>query len=201
MVDIRRLQRAIGLTFFVVGMIAAALIFTEVQILNGVYHISNLTLRFQGYPWWTERITLQSCFVNPGPNDNCGFVNYAQGLVISLVLSFLGFFDWQSSQGISAGREARLRALGLSLLLFGLLIASVVFWQVQILNSQYHIGSMTLSFEGFPYGGQEVLGSACVFGTNPYECVFFNYDQLLYLSALAALGGFLLWEYLKPSDS
>jgi hypothetical protein len=190
----RGLVPSLGLLLFVSGMIVAVLIFTEVQFLNGIYHVGAVAFSFDGYPSWGERLTAQTCFAG-AQGDNCGFLNYAQGLVISLATSFAGFLLWRLYSTKEADERLDLApSLGLTLLLFGLLIASVVFFEVQVLNGVYHLGHTTVYFEGFPYGTQEVLGSSCLAGSNIYSCSLFNYDQLLFLSGGGAFVGLLLWH-------
>ncbi len=177
-------------------MVVATLIFTEVQFLNAIYHVGAVVFRFDGYPSWGERLTAQTCFAG-AQGDNCGFLNYAQGLAISLTASFAGFLLWRlySTKG-EDGRLDLAHSLGLTLLLFGLLVASVVFFEVQVMNGIYHLGGTTVYFGGFPYGTQEVLGSSCLVGSNTYSCSFFNYDQLLFLSGGGAFVGLLLlWHF------
>jgi len=194
----QRLRSAVGLALFTFGMLAAAIIFVEVQLLNVVYHLGGSVIQAQGYPWWGERMTFQSCFVDPGPGPNCGFINYAQGLVIALAVSIVGFMVWQGSRpGSRSTGGLPLNAIGSALLVFGVLISSLVFVEVQALNGVYHYGQYAVYFQGFPLGGQEVLGSACILGADIYHCAFFNYDQLMFAAAAAAFIGFVLWDYTK----
>lgn len=170
--------------------------------MSGVYHIGSVTLSLRGFPWWTEQVTKQTCFFGPGPDDNCGFLNYGQALAISLSVSFFALLAWLYLHEASASKERRLlRAAGLSLLSFGLLIATVVFAEVQVMNSIYRVGALTLRFEGFPFGGQEVLGSGCILGSDPLNCYFFNYDQLLLLAAVGTFVGLFLWLYSRDEGS
>ncbi|MDA4121366.1 MAG: hypothetical protein OK404_03040 [Thaumarchaeota archaeon] len=189
------LLRAVSLALFVFGLAGSVIIFTDVQVMNGIYHVGNVAYSARGFPWWTERVTEQLCFV-PGPNDNCGFINYGQALGLGLAASSIGFFLWEflSDTGMK-GRGRVFHALGLSLLLYGLLVASVIFAEVQFLNGIYQAGGLTLSFQGFPGGGQEALGSSCLVGADPFHCVWFSYDELLYLSSLAGFVGLILWGY------
>jgi hypothetical protein len=191
----RDLLRAASLALFVFGLIGSAVIFTDVQVMNGIYHFGNVTYSARGFPWWTERVTEQLCFVG-GPDDNCGFINYSQALGMALGASFIGFFSWQyfSDTGMR-GKGRGFHALGLSLLLFGILMASVIFVEVQFLNGFYQAGGSTVSFQGFPGGGQEVFGSSCLIGADPYHCAFFSYDEFLYISSLASFVGLVLWGY------
>jgi uncharacterized membrane protein len=188
---------AFSLALFIFGLIVGIAIFIDVQIMNGVYHIGSLALKTAGYPWWTERVTEETCFLGQSPDDNCGFLNYGQALIVSVILSFAGFFSWLYLQGPASRKYRFLRSLGLSLLLFGLLIAAVVYIDVQVMNGIYQIGGLTLKFDGFPYGGQEVFGAACIVGTNQYHCSLFSYDELLFLGAFGAFVGLILYRYSK----
>jgi hypothetical protein len=195
------LLRAVSLALFVFGFVGSTMIFTDVQVMNSIYHVGNVVYSARGFPWWTERVTEQLCFVG-GPDDNCGFINYGQALGMALGASFIGFFFWQylSDTGMR-GKGRVFHALGLSLFLYGILVASVIFVEVQFLNGFYQAGGLTLSFQGFPGGGQEVLGSSCLVGADPYHCAFFSYDELLYLSTLASFVGLVLWGYAHITEN
>jgi hypothetical protein len=197
-----RFASAFSLTLLVFGLLASVIIFVDVQVMSGVYHIGSVIFSSRGFPWWTERVTRQTCFFGPGPDANCGFLNYGQALAISLSVSFFALLVWLYLHEISASKEHRLlRAVGLSLLFFGVVIATVVFAEVQVMNSIYQVGALTLRFQGFPFGGQEVLGSGCILGSDPYNCHFFNYDELLVLAAVGAAAGLFLWLYSRDEQS
>jgi hypothetical protein len=186
---------AISLALFVFGLAAGTIVFIDVQLMNVIYHVGSVTVRTEGYPWWTEQLTGQSCLLGKSPDLNCEFLNYSQTLVISLALSFAGLFSSVYFQG-TGPRKLRLhRSAGLALLVFGLLIAAAVFIEVQVGNSVYTISGLNLKFEGFPFGGQEVLGANCVIGSDQYHCVLFNYDELLFGSGLGAFIGLVLFWY------
>lgn len=97
-------------------------------------------------------------------------------------------------------RPRLLKVIGLGLFVFAAAISAVVFAEVQLLNSAYHIGGATVSFSGFPYGTYQVATGTCLdrlpgwTADNPV-CGFFNYDQLLYLGLALSFGGFVLWRY------
>lgn len=192
--------RALSLALFAIGFVGAVIIFIDVQVMNGVYHFGSVTYSASGYPWWTERVTEQLCFVGAQPGDNCGFINYGQALALSLFMSFVGFMTWLTLDGIGPRRRL-LHAVGLSLMMYGLLIAVTVFIEVQVFNGVYRAGDLTLSFQGFPGGGQEVLGSSCLVGSDQYHCAFFSYDELLYLSSALAFVGLVFWGYSQITEA
>jgi hypothetical protein len=196
----RNYLRALSLALFAIGFVGAVIIFTDVQVMNGVYHVGSVTYSASGYPWWTERVTEQLCFVGARPGDNCGFINYGQALGLSLLASFVGFLTWLFLN-TTGPRRRLLHAVGLSLMMYGLLIAATVFIEVQVFNGVYRAGDLTLSFQGFPGGGQEVLGSSCLVGSDQYHCPFFSYDELLYLSSGLAFVGLILWGYSQITEA
>jgi hypothetical protein len=194
----KQLFSSFSFALFVFGLVMGAAVFIDVQVMNGVYHIGSFAIETAGYPWWTERVTEETCFLGQSPDDNCGFLNYGQAFVISVALSFIGFVSWLYLQAGTSNRKHRiLRALGLSLLLFGFLASAVVYIDVQVMNGIYQIGGVTLKFDGFPYGGQEVFGARCVVGSNQYHCSLFSYDELLVLGVFGAFVGLILYRYSK----
>lgn len=174
----RNLIGWLGLGTSIVGFAGTIFVFVRVQVLqaypfyDGVYGNSTLTFG----------------------------ITYTIGLEIFSCLALIGVFSLAYSQA-EGGREERLRAaVGRTLVVFGILVAVVVYVETQLLWGELAPGIKVwgglFGGGGYPWGTEQVAYNTCfVPSTVRGDCAFLNYNELFWFSILSALAGFVLGHW------
>jgi len=175
----------IGVANFAVFLSIAVYIFVLVQVLP------------PGGAWLASVIPFRGVY---GTTVLFSTITYSQTLEVSGALSFLGLFFYAYGRSRPLlGRVRLFRSLGVAMVVFGVLVALVIYAEIHVLWGEfwYGIKFANLYPQGFPWGTEQVAYNTCFIRGNftvdvTVNCSFLNYDELLYLSTLAALVGFYL---------
>ena len=93
-----RLRKALGETSLVSGVIVAGVVYVETRLLWGEVlpgvHVWPGLAGGGGYPWGTERVAYNTCFIPSAVRGDCEFLNYNELLLIGLVCALAGFMLW-----------------------------------------------------------------------------------------------------------
>jgi len=93
-----RLRKALGETSLVFGVIVAGVVYVETRLLWGEVlpgvHVWPGLSGGGGYPWGTERVAYNTCFIPSAVRGDCEFLNYNELLLIGLVCAVAGFMLW-----------------------------------------------------------------------------------------------------------
>jgi len=181
----------VGILIFAVGLCSATYIFVLVQILPPQDAWLASYLPFRGHDGGDA--------VLPG-------LNYTQLLEASGAASFFGLFLHAFGRSrLASNRRRVLGAFALPLKFFGTLIAAIVYTETHLLWGELWYGVKLLDVypQGFPWGNERVASNLCFFHGGDYiasygsHCWFFNYDQLLLVSVLAAVAGWVIsnWPF------
>ena len=180
--------KLLGIILSVFGLGVAAFLFFLIQILNS-------------YPFWDYingyRLSLYpftgvfgDITYLPFPFQ---FVRFTQLFDFSVVLAFIGLFVWQLSGSGKVSRKTILSASGFTLLVTGTICAVVVYLQIDVLTEKY------LPWGAYSWGSERVAYNTQFLG-GEYNCTFLNYSQLLYITVLTAIVGFLLWNHFSSNN-
>jgi hypothetical protein len=87
--------RAIGTVLLILGAVISVVVYAETrlvwgEILPGVHLWQGLP-GGGGYPWGTEQVAYNTCFVRSGTADDCIFLNYNELFWISVLSAIAGF--------------------------------------------------------------------------------------------------------------
>jgi hypothetical protein len=116
------------------------------------------------------------------------FLKYTQLFDIGVALAFIGLFIWKLSGSGKVTRKTILSASGFTLLVTGTICAVIVYLQIDVLTGKH------LPWGAYAWGTERVAYNTQFMGAE-YNCTFLNYTQLLYLSVLMAIIGFILWNH------
>ena len=165
----------LGLCFTFAGFAGAIFVFLEVQVL-------------QSYPFHAGASGDEPLF--PG-------ITYTVGLEGFAILAFFGTLAWSYSRA-EGGRTTRLeKATGDTLLVFGILVALIVYVETRILWGEVlpgvHVWQGLLGGGGYPWGAEQVAYNTCFVSSAVLgDCVFLNYDELFWMATTCAIAGFIL---------
>jgi hypothetical protein len=133
-------------------------------------------------------------------------LSYIQLLEFSGAGSAVGlFFYAYGREGSSRGWRRVLLSLATPLKAFGISLAAIVYTETHLLWGElwYGVKLVDVYPQGFPWGNERVASNTCFLHGADYipsygaYCWFFNYDELLLVSVVAAVAGFLLSHYLR----
>ena len=170
----------LGMILFLLGLGLAAYLFFLIQILNSYPfwdYINGYRLQLKPFTAVYGDITYL-----PSPLQ---FLKYTQLFDISVALAFIGLFIWKLSGSGKVTRKTILSASGFTLLVTGTICAVIVYLQIDVLTSKH------LPWGAYAWGSERVAYNTQFMGAE-YNCTFLNYTQLLYLSVLMAIIGFIL---------
>ncbi|MGA3059051.1 MAG: hypothetical protein ABSD92_01650 [Candidatus Bathyarchaeia archaeon] len=178
----------LGLTLFLIGLTLAGFLFFLIQIMNS-------------YPFWDYingyRLNLgffTGIFGDisylPAPFQ---FFKFTQVFDFSLALAFVGLFIWELSSPGKVNKKTVASALGFTLLVTGVICAVIVYLQIDVLTGR------NLPWGSYAWGSERVAYNTQFLGSE-YNCTFLNYTQLLYISVIIALAGFIIWNLQKKPE-
>jgi hypothetical protein len=109
-----KLERAVGGTSLVFGILVAGVGYVETrllwgEILPGIHVWGGLT-GGGGYPWGTEQVAYNTCFVPSLVRGDCEFLNYNELLLIALLCAMVGFVLWHGVSEESIARPGKLES-------------------------------------------------------------------------------------------
>jgi len=142
----------------------------------------------QAYPFYNGVFGNEQLF--PG-------VTYTVGLEIFALLAFTGVFAWFYSR-TEGGRRQRLgEGAGSTLLVFGILVAGIVYVETCLLWGNVvpgiHVWSGLPGGGGYPWGSEQVAYNTCFIASAVSgDCTFFNYDELFWLAVACIIAGFVM---------
>ena len=178
----RNLVGWLGLGTCFLGFAVSVFVFVRVQVL-------------QAYPFYEGVYGNEPLL--PG-------ITYTIGLEIFSSIALIGLFVWAYSQA-EGEREERLRAaVGRTLLVFGVLVALVVYVETQLLWGQLvpgiHVWGGLPGGGGYPWGTEQVAYNTCfVSSAVKWDCTFINYNDLFWFAFLCAVVGYVL-EFWPRTD-
>ena len=90
-----RTIKAIGSVLLVLGVLVAAVVYTETrlvwgEVLPGIHLWQGLP-GGGGYPWGSERVTYNTCLLPVDKTVNCGFLDYDQLFWIASISALVGY--------------------------------------------------------------------------------------------------------------
>ena len=124
-------------------------------------------------------------------------ITYTVGLEAFAILAFAGTLAWSYSRA-EGGRRTRLeKATGDALLVFGILVALIVYVETRILWGEIlpgvHLWQGIPGGGGYPWGTEQVAYNTCFVSSAVLgDCAFLNYDELFWLAMSCAIAGFIL---------
>lgn len=180
----RSLSCWFGLCTTVAGFAGAIFLFLRVQVL-------------QAYPFYSGVFGTESLF--PG-------ITYTVGLEILALLAFFGEISWSYSRA-RGGRGSRLgKAVGNTLLVFGILVAGIVYVETRLLWGEIvpgiHVWPGLPAGGGYPWGTEQVAYNTCFISSAVRgDCTFLNYNDLFWLAVACAIGGFVMRNSFSDSSN
>ena len=179
----RNLIGRLGLGGSIVGFAGAVFVFARVQVL-------------QAYPFHDGVYGNQALLFG---------VTYTAGLEIFSCLALIGLFSRTYARAAGGPRERLIEALGFTLLVSGILAASVVYVETSLLWGNLapgiHLWGGLSGGGGYPWGTERVAYNTCFISSKVQgDCTFLNYNELFWLALLCALLGFVLmyWPKAEP---
>lgn len=173
----------LGIFLFLLGSGLSAYLFFLIQILNSYPfwdYVNGYRLQLKPFTAVYGDITYL-----PSPFQ---FLKYTQLFDIGVALAFIGLFIWKLSGSGKVNRNMILSASGFTLLVTGTICAVIVYLQINVLTGK------NLPWGAYAWGTERVAYNTQFMGAE-YNCSFLNYNQLLYLSVLMAIVGFILWNH------
>ena len=165
----------LGLCGSLVGFSGTIFVFVRVQVL-------------QSYPFFNGVFGNEQLF--PG-------VTYTVGLEIFALLALIGVFAWFYSR-TEGGRRQRIgEGAGSTLLVFGILVAGIVYVETCLLWGNVvpgvHVWPGLPGGGGYPWGSEQVAYNTCFIASAVSgDCTFFNYDELFWLAVAFTIAGFVM---------
>jgi len=166
-----------------VGFAGATFVFLEVQIL-------------QAYPFYNGVSGNEPLF--PG-------ITYTVGMEIFAILAFIGVLSWSYFRAPGGWTRRLEQATGDTLLIFGILIASIVYVETRLLWGEIapgiHLWQGLPGGGGYPWGTEQVAYNTCLIASSVLgDCAFLNYNELFWLAVLCTIVGFVM-KYSFSNDT
>jgi hypothetical protein len=182
----------LGATLFSTGFGLSAYIFTVVQTLNAYPFYPSLSFEIFGGELLSKSIPL----------------TLTQTLEVGVLLACIGLFIWKASSFEKVNRGAILSAFGFTLFVIGAMGASIVYTEIHLVWGEFWLGFTVWQFwsglpvggGGWPWGTERVAYNTCFikawnFTEATPNCIFLNYNDVLYISILMMIIGFILWKH------
>lgn len=159
----------------IAGLGGAIFVFVKVQVL-------------QAYPFYHGDFGNEPLFLG---------VTYTVGLEIFSLVAFAGLFSWAFSHAEGGRNDRLVKASGSALLLFGTLVATIVYVETRLLWGEVLPGVRVWQGlpggGGYPWGSEQVAYNTCLIASSVQgNCEFLNYNELLWLAVLCGIIGFVL---------
>jgi hypothetical protein len=182
----------LGATLFSAGFGLSAYIFTVVQILNSYPFYPSLSPDIFGGDLVSKSLPL----------------TLTQTLEVGVVLASVGLFIWKASSLGKLNGGAILCAFGFTLLVIGAMGAAIVYTEIHLVWGELWLGFTVWKFwwslpaggGGWPWGTWRVAYNTCFikawnFTEADPNCIFMNYNDVLYISILMVIIGFILFRH------
>jgi len=132
-------------------------------------------------------------------------VTYTVSLEIFALLAALGVVLWAYTRASGDWQTRLLGAVGEASLIFGALVAGVVYVETRLLWGEIlpgiHVWQGLPGGGGYPWGTEQVAYNTCfVPSVVRGDCEFLNYNELMIIALFFAMVGFVLW-YKIPEES
>jgi len=150
----------------------------------------------QSYPFYNGVYGNESLFLG---------ISYTESLEVFTLLAFVGVISWSYTHARGGRGERLAKAAGNTLLIFGVLVAGIVYAETYLLWGELipgiHVWQGLPGGGGYPWGSEQVASNTCFVASGvPGDCAFLNYNELLLIALLCALAGFIL-RYRNPEGS
>jgi len=113
-----RLAKATGETSIVFGALVAGVVYVETRILWGEIlpgvRVWGGLAGGGGYPWGTEQVAYNLCFIPSAVQGDCEFLNYNELLLICLICILVGFILWYGRPGDPPAPQEMISSLAYS---------------------------------------------------------------------------------------
>lgn len=129
------------------------------------------------------------------------FITYSELLELSIFLSFLGLWCWKYFSYHGTPKTRLVSSLGFSLVVFGIIFAVTVWAETQFTWGHLWYGIRIWNGfpdgSGYPWGIEQVTYNSCLIKAITYtiqtqDCIFLNYDEVIYGSLIAVVAGFVM---------
>ena len=91
----RRLEKAVGNALLILGLLVALIVYVETRLLWGEIipgvHLWQGLPGGGGYPWGTEQVAYNTCFVASAVSGDCAFLNYNELFWLAVLCAIIGF--------------------------------------------------------------------------------------------------------------
>ncbi len=176
----------LSFVLFVVGFAISAYIFIVVQVL-------------QSYPFPHQGVY----------GDQQFFVlTYSEALEVAGPLSMAAFAAWSYARSALSRSMALLHATGRTLVVFGGLVAGIVYTEIHLIWGELwyglHVWPSLPGGGGYPWGDEQVAYNLCfikesTFTAQTPNCSFLNYNWLLGFAVAALLAGAVIEFYFRSA--
>ena len=124
-------------------------------------------------------------------------VTYTISLEIFALVAVLGVLLWTYARASGDWRARLLKAIGEATLVFGALVAGVVYVETRLLWGEIlpgiHVWQGLTGGGGYPWGTEQVAYNTCFIPSVVRgDCEFLNYNELLLIALSCVVVGFLL---------
>ena len=101
-----RLEKAVADTLLIFGILVAGIVYVETRLLWGEIipgiHLWQGLPGGGGYPWGTEQVAYNTCFIASTVSGDCTFLNYNELFWIAVSCAIVGFIV---KYAVSSGSE------------------------------------------------------------------------------------------------
>ena len=174
----------VGLCSTIVGFTGATFVFLQVQVL-------------EAYPFYHGVFGTE--FLFPG-------VTYTVSLEVFSLVAFIGVLSWSYSRAKGEKRARLGKAVGETLLIFGILVAVIVYVETRLLWGEIapgiHVWQGLPGGGGYPWGTEQVAYNTCFIESAVRgDCTFLNYNELFWMAISSSVVGFILrYSFSDGSD-
>ena len=127
------------------------------------------------------------------------------GLEVFSLLALVGLLAWTFSNTEGRRSERLVKAAGNAMMVFGVLIASIVYVETRLLWGELvpglHVWQGLPGGGGYPWGTEQVAYNTCFIASSVQgDCSFLNYNELFWIALSCAVIGFVL-THMPPESS
>ena len=137
-------------------------------------------------------------------------LTYTQTFEVAAPVCVVAFAAWQFGRFPGGSPKSRMaRAMGRTMLVFGALVAAVVYVETLLLWGEIWFGVHAFpglpGGGGYPWGGEQVSYNLCLSRAPGYSvqtpnCYFLNYNEVLAVAVLSLIVGGIMAAYLRQSS-
>jgi hypothetical protein len=178
--ELKNRTSTIGLVIALLALAGAGFVFIQVQVLPS-------------YPFYSGVFGTRSLFLS---------ITYTASLEIFVAVAGVGLFARTYSKSTGTTNSRIMRAAGNTMMIMGLVIATIVYVETQLLWGEVipgvHLWQGLPGGGGYPWGAEQVASNTCLVPSSTAgDCTFLNYDELFWLAAACAVVGYFLM-HLRP---